>query len=193
MPPKNKFTKEDIINVAFNIAKEEGFDGISIRKVAAKVGCSIAPIYVNFNDVEDLKNAVVKKIEKVTKELIDKQNTGEPFLDIGIASVKFAREYSVIYKEFILKGNIYISENSHEFKDMLIEEMKKDNNLKDFSDEELNIILIKMKAFQIGLSIMAAEGNYIKDLTDDKIIELLKDVGMESILGIKYRKNNLIL
>lgn len=193
MPPKNKFTKEDIINVAFNIAKEDGFDGISIRKVASKVGCSIAPIYVNFNDVEDLKSAVVKKIEKVIKELIDEQNTGEAFLDIGVASVKFARDYSVIYKEFILKGNIYISEKSHYFKDMLIKEMKKDSQLKDFNDEELKLILMKMKAFQIGLSIMATEGEFMEQATDDKIIEILKDVGMESILGVKYRKKILKL
>lgn len=61
MPLKPKFTKEQIIDSAFQIAKEEGIDKITIRKVANHLGSSSAPIYVNFKDVQELKRAVIKK------------------------------------------------------------------------------------------------------------------------------------
>ncbi|MGL5150049.1 MAG: hypothetical protein ACRC7N_05655 [Clostridium sp.] len=63
------------------------------------------------------------------KDLISEQNTGEPFLNIGITSVKFAKQYSVIYKEYILQGNMYITEKSDEFNNIIISEMKKDEEI----------------------------------------------------------------
>ena len=47
MAPKNKFTKEEIINAAFDIAKVDGLGAITVRRVAQKLNSSIAPIYVN--------------------------------------------------------------------------------------------------------------------------------------------------
>jgi len=31
------------------------------------------------------------------------QNSGQPFRDIGIGGIKFAREYSVLYRDLIMK------------------------------------------------------------------------------------------
>lgn len=61
MPPKNKFSKEQISEAAFAIAESEGIDRITIRKVADRLGSSIAPIYVNFTDVEALSKPLLTK------------------------------------------------------------------------------------------------------------------------------------
>lgn len=61
MPPKNKFSKEQISEAAFAIAENEGIDRITIRKVADRLGSSIAPIYVNFTDVEALSKPLLTK------------------------------------------------------------------------------------------------------------------------------------
>lgn len=61
MPPKTIFTKEQLIDAAFEITNEEGFDSITIRRVAKMLNNSIAPIYANFKDVNKLKSEVVKK------------------------------------------------------------------------------------------------------------------------------------
>src|SRR5690625_3825463 len=98
MAPPIKFSKQEIIQAAFDIAKEEGIDAITIRKVANRLGSSIAPIYVNFDNVEALIQAVIEHTYEVSKQLILEQNSGHPFRDIGIASIKFAREYSVLYR-----------------------------------------------------------------------------------------------
>ena len=50
--PKLKFTKEVIVDAAYDILKEEGFESISARKIAKKLNCSTAPIYFNFETVE---------------------------------------------------------------------------------------------------------------------------------------------
>ncbi|MGL4912321.1 MAG: TetR/AcrR family transcriptional regulator, partial [Romboutsia sp.] len=125
MPPKVKFTKEQLVDVAFDIAKEEGFDGITIRKVANRLGSSIAPIYVNFSDLEELKQEVVTKTINLSQNLIEEQNSGDRFLDIGIASVIFAKQYPLLFNDVVLNNNTQYL-NPDEFKEFTIKEMKKD-------------------------------------------------------------------
>lgn len=188
MPPKNKFTKEQIIETAFEIAKEEGIDSITIRKIADNLGSSIAPIYVNFKDVEELKEAVISKIYGIGNSILQEQNTGDVFLNIGIASVKFAKDYSVIFKDLILKNNGYLDNYDEQLGNNIIQEMKKDEDLKEFSEEELKTLLMKMQVFQAGLSIMATNESFALKLTDEKIIEMLSDTGEDIVNGMKNRR-----
>lgn len=187
MPPKNKFTKEQIIETAFEIAKEEGIDSITIRKIADNLGSSIAPIYVNFKDVEELKKAVISKIYEIGNSILQEQNTGDVFLNIGIASVKFAKDYSVIFKELILKNNGYLDNYDVQIGNNIIQEMKKDEDLKEFSEEELKTLLMKMRVFQAGLSIMATNESLALELTDEKVIDMLSDTGEDIVNGMKNR------
>lgn len=188
MPPKNKFTKEQIIETAFEIAKEEGIDSITIRKIADNLGSSIAPIYVNFKDVEELKEAVISKIYEIGNSILQEQNTGDVFLNIGIASVKFAKDYSVIFKDLILKNNGYLDNYDEQLGNNIIQEMKKDEDLKEFSEEELKTLLMKMQVFQAGLSMMATNESFALKLTDEKIIEMLSDTGEDIVNGMKNRR-----
>nr|WP_294484770.1 TetR/AcrR family transcriptional regulator [uncultured Anaerosporobacter sp.] len=188
MPPKNKFTKEQIIETAFEIAKEEGIDSITIRKIADNLGSSIAPIYVNFKDVEELKEAVISKIYEIGNSILQEQHTGDVFLNIGIASVKFAKDYSVIFKDLILKNNGYLNNYDEQLGNNIIQEMKKDEDLKEFSEEELKTLLIKMQVFQAGLSIMATNESFALKLTDEMIIEMLSDTGEDIVNGMKNRR-----
>lgn len=190
MPPKNKFTKEKIIEIAFEIAREEGIDNITIRKIADNLGSSISPIYVNFKDVEELKEAVISKIYEISNSILQNQNSGDVFLDIGIASVKFAKEYSVIFKDLILKNNHYLDNYDEQLGNNIIQEMKKDEALKKFSNEELKLLLLKMRVFQAGLSIMATNESFASELTDERIVEMLRDTGDDIINGMKSRKDD---
>ncbi|MGI2296349.1 TetR/AcrR family transcriptional regulator [Paenibacillus sp. GXUN7292] len=110
MPPKPKFSKEQIINSAFHIAKIEGLDKITIRKVADHLGGSSAPIYVNFNDVGELKRSVIHKIVDLSQQMLREYRSGNPFRDIGIASLKMAIEYPVLIRDFVLKPNDYLKD-----------------------------------------------------------------------------------
>lgn len=189
MPPKVKYTKEQLIDVAFDIANEEGFQNITIRKIADRLKCSIAPIYVNFKDVEELKNEVISKTIRITEELLAEQNSGEPFLDIGIASVLFAKKYPLLFDEFGIRHNeqfMKLKGNDN----LTLNQMKKAPELQDFTKEEIEDLLLKMQAFQAGLSILARNPRFAEILTDDVIIQLLAETGDDVVNGVKRRKEN---
>lgn len=115
MAPKTRFTKQDIVLAAFDIAKTDGIESITIRKVAERLGSSIAPIYVNFNDAEELIQQVVDKTFQVARGLITEQKSGQPFRDIGMASLRFAKEYPVLYRDLIMKNNPHMKNTPNKF------------------------------------------------------------------------------
>lgn len=108
MGPKTKFTKGQIIDAAFEIAKTEGIDNVTMRKIAQEMGSSVAPIYANFQDTNELMEALIGRIISVSQQLFIEESTGDPFYDMGRASLRFAMEYKVLFRDLVMKNNCYM-------------------------------------------------------------------------------------
>ena len=187
MAPKTKFTKEQIVDAAFEIARTEGVDSITIRKVAEKLGSSIAPIYVNFKEVGELIEEVYKKTFEVSRQILMEQNSGHPFRDIGVASIRFARDYPVLFRDLVMKKNDQAKQNEEETKGF-IKMMRMDPDLNGLSDDELQAILLKMKIFQVGMSVMVANELLPGEFTEEQIIQLMSSAAEDVISTAKRRK-----
>lgn len=186
MAPKSKFTKEQVIDAAFEIAKTEGLDGITIRKVADKLGSSIAPIYVNFKEAGELVDAVVHKTFAISRQMVAERNSGHPFHDIGVASLRFAKEYSVLYRDLVMKKNDHMKPQDQDLA-VLVNMMKQDSGLQGLSDEELQTILLKMQIFQTGLSVMVA--NALPDSFDEpQMIRIMDSTAEDIMTAAQLRK-----
>jgi len=179
MPPKPKFSKEAIIEAAFGIADREGLDSITIRKVADALGSSIAPIYVNFKDVEELKDAVLLRIFDLSAEMAKTPFSPDPFLNIGIASLKFSRQHPALFRELALNNHARLKDVQLPVGELL-ELMKQNPDLKPLSDEQLMGILFKMRVFQLGLSVMDMSGA-LPGANEEALIELLRQTGNDLI------------
>lgn len=186
MAPKNKFTKEQIVEAAFEIARKEGIDNISIRKVATQLGSSIAPIYVNFTDVEELKKAVIKKIYHLSQDLLLTQYSPNPFLSIGIASLKFAREYPRLFQD-LLNNQHYLAEVQPS-PDNIFSKMKQSDDLVGFTTEELMELMFKMRVFQLGLSVMEVHNMLPADLDEGRLVQILESTGKDLKKAMRLRK-----
>lgn len=188
MGPKVKFTKEQIIGAAFEIAQTEGIDSITMRKIAEKMGSSVAPIYVNFKNVDELNEALIEKIIGISRQLLMEEDTGNPFSDVGNASIRFAMEYSVIFRDLVAKGNKYMQGYDEKMMPVLVEEMQKDPELKGFTVDELKTILLKMRIFQLGLSIMTANSLLPKEYKKQDVLDILSSTADDVIMSAKLRK-----
>jgi len=188
MGPKVKFTREQIIDAAFEIAQTEGIDSITMRKIAEKMGSSVAPIYVNFKNVDELKDALIEKIISISRRFITEENTGSPFRDIGKASLRFATEYSVIFRDLVIKSGKYMQGYDEKMMPVIIEEMQRDPELNGFTADELKTILLKMRIFQLGLSMMAANGLLPKEFDKQDMMDILSSTADDVILSAKLRR-----
>ncbi len=191
MGPKAKFTREQIIDEAFEIAKTEGIDGITMRKIADQLGSSVAPIYVNFKNVDELNEALLEKIINVSQQLLYEESSGNPFHDMGKASLRFASEYSVLFRDLVMKNNNYMKCYDEKMIPALIEEMKKDPKMNDFTENELKNILFKMRVFQLGLSVMAANGLLPHDYKQQDLMNILSSASNDVIQSARLNKGQL--
>jgi len=188
MGPKVKFTREQIIDAAFEIAQTEGMESITMRKIAEKMGGSVAPIYVNFKNVDELHEALMERIISISRRLLTEENTGNPFRDMGNASLRFAMEYSIIFRDLVIKSGKYMQGYDEKIAPALIEEMQKDPELEGFTVEELKTILLKMRIFQLGLSLMAANSLLPKEYKRQDLLDILSSAADDVIMSAKRRR-----
>lgn len=190
MGPKIKFSKEQIIDAAFEIARTEGIDNVTMRKVADKMGGSVAPIYVNFKNIDELIEALIERIMGISQQLLIEERTGNPFDDMGRASLRFAMEYSVLFRDLVMKSNSYMNDYDEKTMPALIKEMKKDPELKGFSANELKTILFKLRVFQLGLSVMAANGLLPKDYGKQDLMNILSSTANDVVIAARLNKSS---
>ncbi|HCG61822.1 MAG TPA: TetR/AcrR family transcriptional regulator, partial [Collinsella sp.] len=58
MPPRVKFTKEEIVEAALRVTREGGIDSLTARSLAAELGASTRPMFTYFETVDELKHEV---------------------------------------------------------------------------------------------------------------------------------------
>lgn len=80
MSRKSVYSREMVLDAAVEIFKTEGYEKITVKRVAQYLGCSIAPVYSAYTSMEDLKKDVVQKVEAsledcFSEETIEKNRT----------------------------------------------------------------------------------------------------------------------
>mgnify|MGYP001068191878 CR=1 FL=1 len=187
MPPKIKFTREEIVDAAFEIAKKEGFSKITARSVASRLNSSVAPIYVNFKTIEELVQAVVHRVFTLSEELLAEQKGENLFENIGKASLAFARDYPVLFRELVLKPNPYMTAYE-ETEKVMVEALKENEEMKEWTMEELRRLFLKMRIFQLGLSAMVANGHLPPWLDEKESERLLLETGEQLLLAEQIKR-----
>ena len=84
MPPKAKFTREEIIDAAFSIIRADGFEALTSRALGKQLGSSARPIFTVFQNMDEVQQAAIASAKKLYKEYVDKGLTWEhPFKGVG--------------------------------------------------------------------------------------------------------------
>lgn len=99
MPPKAKFTREEIIAAALDTVREKGFDALTTREVAARLGVSTRPIFTYFNTMEELRAEVFKSAEDIYCQYAERGLKEKiPFFGLGKESLNFVYDEPELYR-----------------------------------------------------------------------------------------------
>lgn len=91
MPPKAKFTKEEIVEAAFSLVKANGFDALTSRALGARLGSSARPIFTVFQSMDEVQQAVIEAAKALYKEYVDQGLKWEhPFKGVGTQYILFS-------------------------------------------------------------------------------------------------------
>lgn len=56
--PKQRITKEMVVDAAFEIARKGGMEQVIVKNIAETLGCSVQPIYSYCTNMEGLRTEV---------------------------------------------------------------------------------------------------------------------------------------
>ncbi len=190
LPTTTKITKEMILNTAFEIAREKGFEKISNRELAKKMNCSIRPIYYQFKHVEELNKELYKKIERYFYEfLIDNMIKDVPlYKQIGINYIKFAIAENNLFKFLFMteikdEPSAFITTDEKGFEEV-VKAIKISTKL---SDKDIKSFHIKMWIFAHGIATLSATKSV--KFTDEQIQDLLSQE-FQALMLLEENPNN---
>ena len=68
--PKQKITKEMVVNAAFELARDGGMEKVMVKNIANKLSCSVQPVYTYCNNMAGLLQDVTVKADEFVKKYI---------------------------------------------------------------------------------------------------------------------------
>ncbi len=105
MPKQASVTKEEIIDSAVRLIREKGHEALTVRKLAAYIGCSTQPVMYVFSTVKELKDAVYERADRMhTEYLLTAREGTDPILSIGLNYVRFAAEEPELFRFLFQSG-----------------------------------------------------------------------------------------
>lgn len=92
MPPKAKFSKEEMIEAALNIVRTDGFDALTSRELGTRLGSSARPIFTVFQNMDEVQQAVIESAKTLYKEEYVKKGlkSEHPFKGVGTQYILFS-------------------------------------------------------------------------------------------------------
>ena len=91
MPPKAKFTREQIAQAGVDIIRTDGFGGLTARALGKRLGSSACPIFTVFKDMEDVQAAVKTAARAVYAAYVERGLEDTPaFKGVGMQYILFA-------------------------------------------------------------------------------------------------------
>lgn len=93
MPPKSKFTRDEIVKVALDIVRENGIKALTARALGARLGSSACPIFTVFENMEDVQSTVKVAAKVIYGDYIKEGLLSKPaFRGVGMQYIRFAME-----------------------------------------------------------------------------------------------------
>ncbi len=110
MPAVRKDSREQIIDAAVAVLRDDGFSAVNARSVARKLGCSTQPIYFSFQSMDELKAALSERAirmhtRRVRDSLRAHEGNDSRYSSYGMGFVRFAAEEKQLFRWLYLEGH----------------------------------------------------------------------------------------
>jgi AcrR family transcriptional regulator len=97
------YSREQIVEAAFALIREQGWSAVSTRAIAKKMGSSTMPIYSHVNSVEELEKELRLKARALLKEFQQRSYTEHTLLNLAFGYVVFARDEKMLFRFLYLE------------------------------------------------------------------------------------------
>lgn len=162
MPPKPKFTRNEIIAAALKLVSEKGVEALTARELGSRMGSSARPIFTLFKNMEELQAEVRRAAMNRFEAYAEKALPDIPrFKQIGLQMVRFAIEEPKLYQLLFMQeqkspsGFESIFGELGETADICMETICRDYGL---SLEKARLLFENMWIYTFGIGALCATG-----------------------------------
>jgi AcrR family transcriptional regulator len=176
MTQKASYTKEMIVEAAFQLARRKGWAAVTARTIARELGSSTMPLYSSLKSMHGVEKGVRAKAEALMHDYQKRSLTGERLLDSAVGYIAFARDERHLFR--------FLYEDRPAAPAGGAADVAAVGGAVDLSAQVATALaderVLKSWAFVHGLASLIAGG--VLDLSDETIVRLLSEVGA-SIYG----------
>ena len=156
MPPKPKYTKEEIVAAAYEITRQKGNAAVVAREVGKCLNTSSSPIFTIWSSMEELREEVRSLAkEKYREYMADIFEYSPSFKEFGMRCVSFAAEEPNLFRLlFLTKGKEHspYARFKQEFEGIFIPLVEEIMNQFELSKPDAENLLNEMIIFANGIS-----------------------------------------
>lgn len=146
--PKQRITKEMVIDAAFEIARNDGMEHVILKNIAGKIGCSVQPIYSYCRNMDGLRQDVIERVNCFINEYVHAHiDKNDLFRSTGRSYIQLAKDEPNLFKIFILHTRNGISS----LDDLYNSETN--NHIAEFIADKLNISVSQAKQLHLNMLI----------------------------------------
>ena len=175
MPPKAKFTKEQITKAALGVVSEKGAQALTAKELGAALGTSTTPIFTVFNSMQEVQDAVMLAAMERFEEYAHKAAHIKPvFKQVGMQMIMFAKEepklYQLIFMSSINEAQTFDDIYAHlgSLADECLDVLQKDYDL---SKDNAKTLFEHVWIHTFGIGALCATG--MCDFSHEQIAQML--------------------
>ena len=175
MPPKAKFTKEQITKAALCVVSEKGAQALTAKELGAALGTSTTPIFTVFNSMQEVQDEVMLAAMERFEEYAHKAAHIKPvFKQIGMQMILFAKEepklYQLIFMSSISEAQTFDDIYAHlgSLADECLDVLQKDYDL---SKDNAKTLFEHVWIHTFGIGALCATG--MCDFSHEQIAQML--------------------
>lgn len=174
LPPKVKFSREEIIAAALDIVREGGMTALTARSLAARLGSSAKPVFGLFENMQEVQKEVMLAANAEYQEFLYAEmmrGIYKPYKASGMAYIAFARKEKELFKLLFMRDR---SDEQGDTRDESIADIialiSRNTGL---SEEEARLFHLEMWIFVHGIATMIVT-NYL-DWEEEHVSRALTD------------------
>lgn len=174
MPPKVKFSREEIIAAALNIVREGGMTALTARSLAARLGSSAKPVFGLFENMQEVQTEVMLAANTEYQSFLRTEmmrGIYKPYKASGMAYIAFARKEKELFRLLFMRDR---TDEQIDAKDDSIDDIiaiiSRNTGL---SEEDARLFHLEMWIFVHGIATMIVT-NYL-DWEEEHVSRALTD------------------
>ena len=192
MPPKPKFTREEIVAAALELVSKNGIESLTARELSLYLGSSARPIFTVFKSMDEVAQAVRESAMDKYEEFVSRALDYFPeFKKYGMQMIAFSKQEPKLFQLLFMTEN----NSAKSFEDVFpilgktaktcIEIIERDYKL----EPDMAMLLFEHAwIHSFGICVMCAMGTC--RFTDDEISEMLSDNFMGMMMLTKSDISN---